>query len=308
MKTVLGYLRPYRLRVTVGVLIKFSAAVLELLLPLLLAQVIDVSVPAGDLTAIWLQGGAMMAMAFGAAACNITANRMAARVSMWMTQSLRRDLYGRIEALSCTQMDRYSVSTLVSRLTNDTYNVHQMFDKVQRGGIRAPMLVLGGLLLTFWMEPVMSAVLLVVCLTTFFTIWLVTRQGIPHYTKAQAAVDTVVRVIRENASGVRVVKALTCQARERERFEAANEEARRTEERAGCVMAVTNPVTGLLLNVGLTAVIVIGAYRVDRGLMDAGEIVAILSYFALIQTATIGLAKVFVKLSKGMASARRIAS
>ena len=144
MKTVLGYLRPHAGRVAAGAAIKFTAAVLELILPLLLAEVIDELVPAGDTAAIWRTGGWMSLLALGAVGCNITANRMAAWVSMEMTRVLRQDLYRRIQGLSCTQADQFSPSSLVSRLTNDTYNVHQMFDKVQRGGIRAPMLVLGG--------------------------------------------------------------------------------------------------------------------------------------------------------------------
>jgi len=304
--TVLGYLRPYGRQVACGVTVKFTAALLELALPLLLEHIIRVCVPARDLPAIWRCGGAMAALAMGAALCNITANRMAARVSMEVTRTLRRDLYGRIQGLSCGQMDRFSVSSLVSRLTNDTYNVHQMFDKVQRGGIRAPMLVLGGLGLTFLLEPALAAVQLAVSLLTFFTIWQVTRRGIPHYTAAQSATDTVVRIIRENASGARVIKALACQGRERQRFEAANRAACRAEETAGTVMAAANPLTDLLLNTGLVLVVLVGAARVNAGEMFAGRIVTFLSYFALIQTATLGIAKVFVRISKGAASARRI--
>lgn len=226
MKTVLGYLRPHAGRVAAGAAIKFTAAVLELILPLLLAEVIDELVPAGDTAAIWRTGGWMSLLALGAVGCNITANRMAAWVSMEMTRVLRQDLYRRIQGLSCTQADQFSPSSLVSRLTNDTYNVHQMFDKVQRGGIRAPMLVLGGLILTFLLEPSLALVQLAVSLLTFLTITLVTRRGIPHYTRAQAAVDTVVRILRENAAGVRVVKALACQVRERDRFDTANQAQR----------------------------------------------------------------------------------
>ena len=138
MKTVLGYLCPHAGRVAAGAAIKFTAAVLELILPLLLAEVIDELVPAGDTAAIWRTGGWMSLLALGAVGCNITANRMAAWVSMEMTRVLRQDLYRRIQGLSCTQADQFSPFSLVSRLTNDTYNVHQMFDKVQRGGIRAP--------------------------------------------------------------------------------------------------------------------------------------------------------------------------
>ncbi len=306
MKVVLGYLKPYTGRVAVGVTIKFTAAILELVLPLLLATVIDDLVPARDLPAIWRTGALMGVLAFAAAACNITANRMAAWVSMEVTRELRRDLYRRVQALSCAQMDRFSASSMVSRLTNDTYNVHQMFDKVQRGGIRAPMLVLGGLVLTFLQQPVLALVQLAVSLLTFLTITLVTRRGIPFYTQAQQAVDTVVRILRENASGVRVIKALACQGRERERFETANHASRRAEEQAGWVMAMTNPITDFLLNTGLTLVVLVGALWVDAGRMQRGQIVAFLTYFTLIQSATLGIAKVFVRISKGAASARRI--
>ena len=306
MGTVLGYLRPHGVRVACGVTVKFTAALLELVLPLLLEHIVDVSVPARDLAAIWICGGLMAALAFGAAFCNITANRMAAWVSMEVTKTLRGDLYSRTQRLSCAQMDRFSASSLVSRLTNDTYNVHQMFDKVQRGGIRAPMLVLGGLVLTFLLEPALAAVQLAVSLLTFLTIWQVTRRGIPRYAAAQAAGDTVVRIIRENASGVRVVKALACQGRERQRFDEANETSRRAEETADCVMAAANPLTDLLLNTGLVLVVLAGALRVNAGQMPPGQIVAFLSYFTLIQTATLGIAKVFIRISKGAASARRI--
>lgn len=306
MRTVLGYLRPYRLRVACGVTIKFTAAVFELALPLLLAHVLDDLVPLGDTGAIWQTGGIMLLLAFGAAACNITANRMAAKVSMEMTKKLRNDLYRRVEHLSCAQMDRFTVSSLVSRLTNDTYHVHQMFDKVQRGGIRAPMLVLGGLVLTFFQEPVLALVQLAVCAATFFTIWLVTRHSIPYYSNAQTAVDTVVRIIRENASGVRCIKALACQNQERERFSTANKTARDAEITAGVAMAAANPMTNFLLNTGLVLVVLAGAVRVNQGHMDPGQIVAFLSYFTLIQTATLGMAKIFVKISKGAASACRI--
>lgn len=306
MKTILGYLRPHALRAAAGITVKFTAAVLELLLPLLLARIIDVCVPAQDLPGVFRAGGLMLLMAFGAAFCNITANRMAAWVSMDMTQSLRRDLYRRTLYLSQAQLDRFSVSSIVSRLTNDTYNVHQMFDKLQRGGIRAPMLVLGGLALTFLQAPALALVQLAVCSATFCAIALVTRRGVPRYTRAQEAVDTVVRVIRENAAGVRVVKALACQERERTRFAAASREAREAEESAGRILSAANPLSDFLLNLGLVLVVLAGAALVDRGRMAAGQIVAFLSYFTLIQTATLGLAKLFVKLSKGVASARRI--
>lgn len=306
MRTVLGFLRPYAWRAAAGMAVKFTAALLELTLPSLLAHIIDVCVPAEDLPAIWRAGALMLLLAFAAALCNITANRMAARVSMEMTRALRRDLYRKTQALSCAQEDRISLSSLVSRLTNDTYHVHQMYDKIQRGGIRAPMLVLGGLTLTFLQAPPLALVQLAVCVLTFLAIWQTTRRSVPRYAQAQEAMDTVVRVLRENASGVRVIKALACQGRERARFDRASRAAREAEEGAGRVMAAANPITSFLLNAGLVLVVAAGAALVNAGQLAPGQIVAFLSYFAIIQTATLGLAKIFVKYSKGAASARRI--
>ena len=307
MHTVARYLLPCRLRIAGVVVLKFTAAVLELLLPLLLAHIIDVSVPAGDLPSIW-GAGALMTLCAGAVALgNMTANRRAAKISTEVTQRLRGDLFAKISGLSCAQADRYASASLVSRLTNDTYHVHQLFDKLQRGGTRAPLMVLGGLVLTFLLEPWLALVQLVASGLTVGVVWAVTARGVPHYTRAQSAVDSLVRIVRENAAGVRVVKAVSREEDERARFRAANEEVRRTQQQAGRIMALTNPATGLLLNVGLTAVVALGAFLVNQGSMPVGQIVAFLSYFTIILNAAIGLTKVFTKLSKGIASGRRIA-
>ena len=293
-------------RVAVGVTIKFTAAILELVLPLLLATVIDDLVPARDLTAIWRTGVLMGVLAFGAAGCNITANRMAAWVSMEVTRELRRDLYRRVQELSCAQMDRFSASSMVSRLTNDTYNVHQMFDKVQRGGIRAPMLVLGGLVLTFLQEPVFGPGAAGGKPSDVPDHRSGDSQGHPLLYPGPAGgghggahpEGERLRCPGDQSPGLPGPGAGT--------VETANHASRRAEETGGWVMALTNPITDFLLNTGLTAVVLVGALRVDAGLMQRGQIVAFLTYFTLIQSATLGIAKVFVRVSKGAASARRI--
>lgn len=306
MHMVTRYLKPCRLRMAGVVALKFTAAVLELLLPLLLAHIIDVSVPAKSLRSIW-ETGAAMALCAGAVACgNVTANRAAAKISAEVTQNLRRDLFAKISALSCTQSDRYASASLVSRLTNDTYNVHQMFDKLQRGGTRAPLMVLGGLILTFLLEPWLALIQFLASALTLLAVWAVTARGVPYYARAQSAVDTMVRIVRENASGVRVIKAIAREADERSRFRAANNAVRGTQQRAGQILALTNPATGFLLNAGLTAVVAAGAFLVNDGAMPVGQIVAFLSYFTIILNAAIGLTKVFTTLSRGIASARRI--
>lgn len=306
MRRVSDYLKPCRWRIARVVTLKFTAAVLELLLPLLLACIIDVSVPAGDLRSLW-GTGAVMALCSGAVAWgNVTANRKATKIATDVTQALRRDLFSKISGLSCAQADRYAEASLVSRLTNDTYNIYELFDKLQRGGTRAPLMVVGGLFLTFLLEPWLALIQLVASGLTLLAVWLVTARGVPYYTRAQSAVDTMVRIVRENAAGVRVIKATAREEAERARFRAANTEVRRTQQGAGQIMALTNPATNFLLNAGLTAVVGAGAFLVDSGRMPVGQIVAFLSYFTIILNAAIGLTKVFARLSRGIASARRI--
>lgn len=306
MHAVADYLKPCRWRIVRVVSLKFAAAVLELLLPLLLAHIIDVSVPSKNLWSIW-GTGAIMVLCSGAVGWgNITANRKATRIATDVTQTLRRDLFSKISALSCAQADRYASASLVSRLTNDTYNVYELFDKLQRGGTRAPLMVIGGLGLTFLLEPWLALIQLIASVLTLLAVWAVTARGVPYYTQAQSAVDSMVRIVRENAGGVRVIKATAREEEEQARFSVVNGEVRRTQQHAGQIMALTNPATSLLLNIGLTAVVAAGAFLVNSGAMPVGQIVAFLSYFTIILNAALGLTKVFTKLSKGIASARRI--
>lgn len=306
MKTVGKYLHPYIMRMILGVTIKFIGTMMDLVLPWILSYVIDTVVPSGSIAGIARYGGLMLLCAAVCVVFNVTANRMAARVSKDVIKNLRHDLFQKISRLSFSAIDRYSVSSLVSRLTNDTYNVHQMFDKLQRGGVRAPLLVLGGITVTFLIDPVLALVLLLISPLMILTVYLVTKKGVPLYRQVQGRVEGLVRTVRENASGVRVIKALSRTEHEIDRFTDVNTAVREAEKRAGTVMATSNPIIGLLLNTGLTAVILVGAYRVQAGQMQTGTIIAFLSYFTIILNATLTLTKMFVVWSKGSASAQRI--
>ena len=165
MKVILRYLRPYVPRMSLGIFIKFIGAVMELLLPWILSYMVDEVVPQRELGLILLWGGAMIVAALLALVTNIVANRMAAWVAQHTTQALRHDLFEKISYLSCSQIDRYSIPSLESRLTSDTYNVHQMIGMMQRMGVRAPILLLGGILITLTLDPVLTLVL--VCTLPF---------------------------------------------------------------------------------------------------------------------------------------------
>ena len=306
MKRIFQYLRPYTLRMSVGLIIKFTGTVMDLLLPWVLAYMLDYVVPRRSMTQIFLWGGIMVVCSAIALITNIIANRMASRVARDTTQRLRHDLFTKISYLSCRQVDSFTIPSLESRLTSDTYNIHQMIGMMQRLGIRAPILLLGGVLVTLSLEPVLTLVLLAVLPLIGLVVFYISKKGIPLYTGLQKAVDRLVRVVREDASGIRVIKALSKSAYEKERFAGANREVVERETKAATVMAASNPLMNLFLNLGLTLVIIVGAYRVNGGITQAGTIIAFLSYFTIILNAMLSITRMFVMYSKGSASAGRI--
>ena len=306
MGMIWRYLRPFVPRMSVGLSIKFTGAVMELVLPWILSHLIDDVVPLRDMGLILLWGGAMVLAAVLALVTNIVANRMAAWVAQHTTQSIRHDLFQKISDLSCAQIDGYSIPSLEARLTSDTYNVHQMIGMMQRMGVRAPILLVGGVLITLTLDPVLTLVL--VCTLPFLgvLVYTVSKKGIPLYVELQRGIDAMVRTVRENASGIRVIKALSKTEYEQGRFAKVNGEVVAREKKAGITMALTNPMMNLLLNLGLTLVIVVGAFRVDAGLTQPGKIIAFLSYFTIILNAMMAVTRIFVMCSRGIASGARI--
>lgn len=306
MKLLIEYLRPFFRRMALGCSIKFIGTLADLALPMMLAFLIDDIVPLGSKKLIWAAGGIMVLCAIVAIWGNITANRYASRVARDMTEKLRNDLFERISYLSAKQLDTFTIPSLESRLTSDTYNIHRMIGMIQRLGIRAPLMLIGGLAITFFLEPVLTLVLVAVLPFVGITVYAVSKKGIPLYTKQQEADDEMTRVVRENAQGVRIIKALHKEEAEKARFDVANTNLNRQEKRAAENMALTSPLMNLFLNGGLVAVIFIGAIRVNAGVSEPGKIIAFLSYFSLILTAMMSITRIFIMCSKGIASAGRI--
>ena len=307
MKRLWGYIRPYTFFIICAVLIKLLAAVLELMLPYLMEIMLDEKVPAGELAAIYLYGGGMILCALGCLTFNILANRMSAISAGKITRAVRHDLFAKLQSLSARQMDGLTVSSAESRLTSDTYNVNQLLARLQRMGIRAPMLLLGGIGMMLMMDAGLALVLIGLLPIIGIVVYFVTKKSIPMYTKQQSALDKVVRVVQENITGIRVIKALSKTEYEKERFHTVNEELSDIGLEAGKITGITNPIATGVLRIGLTLVVLIGAYRVHAGTMDSGVIVAFLQYFVMILNAMLAVTRIFVMTSKGEASAKRVA-
>lgn len=306
MRKVFEYLKPYLPRMSVGLLIKFTGTIMDLALPWILSYMIDDIVPLKDAGLIFIWGTAMIICAVIALVTNIAANRMASWVAQHTTQTLRHDLFSKISYLSCKQIDDFSIPSLESRLTTDTYNIHQMIGMMQRLGVRAPILLLGGILVTLTLDPLLSLVLICTLPLIAAVMVYVSKKGIPLYIHLQRGVDEMVRTVRENISGIRVIKALSKTDYEKERFANVNNEVVRREKKAATTMALTNPVMNLFLNVGLTVVILVGAFLVNAGMSQPGKIIAFMTYFTIILNAMLSINRLFVMYSKGTASAARI--
>ena len=308
MKHLMKYIGPYVGFIILTMFIKLMGAALELMIPYLMEIILDDMVPAGEKAMIFVYGGGMLLCALGCLGCNVIANRMSARSAGQITLKIRHDLFERLENLSARQMDKLTVPSAESRLTSDTYNINQLLARMQRLGIRAPILLIGGIAMTLTMDATLALILIGMLPIIAVVVYLVTKYSVPLYTKQQSVLDSVVRTVQENITGIRVIKALSKTEYEKNRFNAVNTELSEVDQRAGRVTSVTNPTSTLVLNLGLTLVVIIGAYRVNNGSTEGGVIVAFLQYFTMILNAMLGVTRIFVMWSKGEASAKRVAS
>lgn len=307
MKKILTYyLKPYYVRMVLGFVVKFIGTIMDLCLPWILAYMIDTVIPKGTRNEIFYWGILMLLCSVLALLFNVIANRMASKVARDTTQMIRHDLFARVMNLSNAQTDSFTKPSLISRLTTDTYNVHQMLGRIQRLGVRAPILVVGGILVTLTLDPVLTLVLIsVMPIITWITVH-VSKKSIPMYTVLQESVDKFVRLIREDVAGIRVIKALSKTGFEKEKYDQINKEVVQREKKAGVTMAIVNPAMNMFLNLGLVFVVIVGSYRVNSGACEVGKILAFLTYFTIILNAMMNISKMFVIISKAVASADRI--
>lgn len=306
MKLMMKYMGRFAGSMLLGLLIKIVGTLMDLVLPYILAHIVDNVVPAGERNAIFIWGGVMIVCSVIALVGNVIANRIASAVARDTTKAIRHDLFRKVMYLSSEKLDKLTIPSLESRLTSDTFQIHRVVGMAQRMGVRAPILLIGGVCLTFFLDPILTLVMVATLPFIGITVYFVSKKGIPMFTEVQHGVDNMTRVVRENAQGVRVVKALSKTDYERRHFDKANRELVRLEKKANLTMALTNPMMTLFLNIGLAAVILVGAYRVRDGVCEPGVIIAFMSYFTIVTNAMLTITRIFTMMSKGTASANRI--
>ncbi len=307
MHLMARYLRPFFKRMSVGLTIKITATMLELALPYILNYILKNVVADGKISSVIYWGLLMMVCAFAACVGNIIANRMAARVARNFSESVRKDLFDRSIRLSAAQTDRFTIASLESRITTDTYNVHNFVGMMQRMGVRAPILLIGGTAITLFMDRRLSLVMLAILPFIFVTVYFISRRGVPLYTRVQQSVDGMVRVVREDVGGIRVIKALSKDSYEHSRYDKVNKALIKDETKAGVTMGAVNPIMTVLMNLGIVSVTAMAASSVNGGTSDPETIIAFIQYFTLISNAMMSVTRIFVMYTKSAASARRIA-
>lgn len=306
MKWIFNFLKPLCRRIVLGTSVKIIGTVAELIIPFLLTHILENVIGSNNVSKILLYGILMAICAIIACLGNIIANRMAAKTTMIFSTRMRKELFSKTLHLSSRSTDKFTIPSLESRITTDTYNVQNFIGMIQRMGIRAPILLLGGATITLIMDKKLALVMIATLPLIFIVIYSISRMGVPLYTKVQQSVDGMVRVVREDAQGIRVIKALSKVDYENERYDKANLTLKQNETKAGVIMGSVNPIMTLLMNMGIVAVVAVSAYLVASGVSSATTVIAFMQYFTLISMAMMSLSRMFVMYTKCAASATRI--
>ncbi len=303
---LLRYMKPYGLKTYISFVIRIIGILAELALPYVLNHILKNVIKYQSIWLIAFWGMIMIFCALVSLCCNLFANRIVARVSSDVSQNLRHDLFAKTIRLSAKQTDRFTIASLESRVTTDTYHIHNFIRLIQIIGIRAPLLLFGGIAITMVMDSFLSSIMLVIMPVMFFVVYLLMRKGIPLYSRVQMAVDNMVRVVREDVQGIRVIKALSKDEYEHRRFDIVNKNLVKEENYANVIMSATNPIMTLSMNLGMAAVVAFSASRIANYQSDPETIIVFMQYFTQISMAMMMITRLFVMTSKCSASANRI--
>ncbi len=306
MKWIFNFLKPLRSRIIIGTIVKIIGTVAELIIPFLLSHILENIIGSNSISKILLYGILMAICALIACLGNIIANRMAAKTTMIFSTRMRKKLFLKTLHLSARSTDKFTIPSLESRITTDTYNVQNFIGMIQRMGIRAPILLVGGTIITMIMDQKLALVMIATLPLIFVVVYSISRMGVPLYSTVQQSVDSMVRVVREDAQGIRVIKALSKMDYENARYDKANLALKQNETKAGIIMGIVNPIMTLLMNLGIVAVVAASAYFVANKTSSATTVIAFMQYFTLISMAMMSLSRMFVMYTKCAASANRI--
>lgn len=307
MRSLFRYLKDYKKECILGPLFKCTEAILELIVPLVMAKIIDMGIPNGDTAYILRTGAEMIAISALGFGCAMVCQYMASRASQGFGTQVRNALFRKINTFSDRELDRFGSGSLVTRITNDVNQLQVAVAMTIRLVSRAPFLIIGAVIMAMILDLKLSLVFLIAGPVVALALYLVMSRCVPLYKKIQKKLDRLATVTREELEGVRVVRAFSKQEEEKEKFDAITDDAARASEHVGRISALLNPLTFLVMNLAILAIVWFGGYRVESGALTQGEIIAFVNYLTQISLALIVVANLVVIFTRAAASASRVA-
>lgn len=306
MRSLLVYLKGYKKETALAPLFKMLEASFELLVPLVMAQIIDTGIGQGNRGFIFRMCLIMIMLGIIGLVCSITAQYFAAKAAVGFSAELKHSLFDHIQSLSFSEMDTIGTSTLITRMTSDVNQVQSGVNLVLRLFLRSPFIVLGAMVMAFTIDTKAAMVFVVTIPLLCVVVFGIMLISMPLYKKVQAGLDKILGITRENLTGARVVRAFNKEETEIRRFEEGNESLTKMQMFVGKISALMNPVTYIIINGAAIVLIWTGALRVDNGYITRGEVVALVNYMSQILVELIKLANLIITVTKAFACANRI--
>ena len=306
MKKLVRYLKNYKKESVIGPLFKLLEACFELLVPLIMARIIDVGIKNRDLPYILQMGSILVAFGVLGLICSLTAQYFAAKAAVGFGTELRHDLFKHIGELSYAEVDKAGNSTLITRMTSDINQVQSGVNLVLRLFLRSPFIVVGALVMAFTISVKLSIIFVIAVPLLSLVIYGIMFVTIPLYKRVQKSLDRVLLTTRENLTGVRVVRAFRTQEREKKEFAEQSDGLMKLQVLVGRISALLNPVTYIIVNGAIIAIVWFGGIEVNTGVLTQGEVIALVNYMSQILLALVALSNLIITFTKALASAGRI--
>lgn len=306
MHKLMRYIKGYEKQALLAPLFKMLEACFELFVPLVIASIIDTGIKNGDATFIWTRCGLLVLLAAVGLASSLTAQWFSATAALGFGTALRKDLYHHIDTLSYSELDGIGTPTLVTRMTSDINQVQNGVNLTLRLLLRSPFIVLGALIMAFSISPKLTLLFVLVTVVISLIIWGIMRLTVPINHEAQNGMDRVTLLTRENYVGARVVRAFARQADELAAFVETNDHLKKIQISAGRISALMNPLTYLVVNLGVIALLLRGGSEVNNGTLTQGEIIALINYMSQILVNLLRLADLVVSVTRALASGMRV--
>lgn len=306
MFKLVRYLKTFKKEVILGPIFKLTEAIFELIVPLVMARIIDVGVKNGDLNYVLKMGLVMILLGIVGLSCALTCQYFAAKASQGFGTIVRNNLFKHINTLSHAEIDQIGTPSLITRLTNDVNQLQLAVAMLIRLAVRVPFLIIGSAVMAMMLDIKLSLIFFMVIPILALTIYLIMSKSVPYYRVIQAKLDKISLITRENLEGIRVIRAFSKQKTEAERFNEASDDLLKTSVNVGKISALLNPLTYVIMNFAIIAILWCGGIRVEEGVLTQGQIIAFVNYMTQILLALVVLANLVVIFTKASASATRV--